>query len=758
MSSSGDGATTADPFRLDQTLPRDLTASVVVFLVALPLCLGVALASGAPLFSGILAGIIGGLVVGALSGSHTSVSGPAAGLTAVVAAQIAALGSFEAFLAAVVLAGALQVGIAVIRGGSIAAYFPSSVIKGLLSAIGLILILKQIPHLLGHDADPLGEMSFVQPDQETTFSELWQTLIHLHPGAALIGLGSLLLLVAWDRIAFLKSSPVPAPLLVVLFGVVGAQLLEPLGGAWAIGISHLVQVPVADGARGLLGLLTHPDLSSFARPEVYVAGVTIALVASLETLLNLEAVDALDRFKRHSDPNRELLAQGVGNLTAGAVGGLPVTSVIVRSSVNIQSGARTRLSTLLHGGLLLGCVALLPHWLNRIPLSALAAILLVTGFKLASPSLFRDMWREGRAQFLPFLVTVGAIVLTDLLMGILIGLANATAFILYSNAQRPIRRFRERHIGGEVLRIEMANQVSFLARAALLRALDEVPAGGHVMLDASETDYIDPDVLTLIHDYERETAPTRGVRVSLKGFKDHYEPLEDRIQFVDFSSRELQSQLEPRQVLDVLEEGNERFRTGNRLTRDLTRQMSQTAQGQYPLAAVLSCIDSRTPVELLFDLGLGDVFSVRIAGNVARSKVLGSLEYSCVVAGAKLVVVMGHTSCGAVNAAVDLLHSDDPIAEATGCGNLDVLIHAIQACVPAEVAERSRAMDAGERRAFADEIAKRNVLATLRNIRQESPALDKLVNEGRVGIVGAMYDVQTGRVTFLPEEQRVDPA
>ncbi len=750
------GSTAADPFRPAQTIPRDLTSAIVVFLVALPLCLGIALASGAPLFSGILAGIVGGLVVGSLSGSHTSVSGPAAGLTAVVAGQIAALGSFDVFLASVVLAGALQVGIGVARGGSIAAYFPSSVIKGLLSAIGLILILKQIPHLFGHDADPLGQMSFIQPDEENTFSGLTQTLNHLHPGAALIGLASLFLLVAWERIAVLRSSPIPAPLLVVVFGVAASELfLTPLGGSWPIEASHLVQVPVAGGPAGFFGLLTPPDLSAFARSEVYVAGVTIALVASLETLLNLEAVDALDQFKRHSDPNRELLAQGVGNMTAGAIGGLPVTSVIVRSSVNVQSGARTRLSTIVHGGLLLVCVATLPQWLNRIPLSALAAILLVTGFKLASPALFRQMWNEGRAQFLPFMVTVAAIVLTDLLTGILIGLANATAFILYSNAQRPIRSFREKHGGEDVTRIALANQVSFLARAALLRALDETPRGGHVMLDATQTDYIDPDVLTMIHDFGRETAPKRGVTLSLKGLKDHYDSLDDRIGYVDYSSREVQSKLEPRQVLELLREGNERFRTGNRIVRDLSRQMSQTAQAQYPMAAVLSCIDSRAPVEMLFDLGLGDAFSVRIAGNVARSKVLGSLEYACVVAGAKLVLVMGHTSCGAVRTAVDLMHSEDSIAEATGCNNLDVLIGAIQESVPGELGGLARDLSDDEKRAFADEVARRNVLQTIRTIRRESPALDKLIVEGRIGIIGGMYDVQDGTVSFLPAEQGV---
>jgi len=734
---------------LDKTLPRDLVSSVVVFLVALPLCLGIALASGAPLFSGLVAGIVGGIVVGLLSGSHTSVSGPAAGLTAVVAAQIASLGSFEAFLTAVVMAGILQIGLSLAHGGFIAAYFPSSVIKGLLAAIGVILILKQIPHLLGHDADPVGEMAFVQPDSETTFSELGRIFFELHPGAALVGLGALFILIAWDRIKLLKGSIVPPQLVVVIIGVAVAQLLPGLGPDWAIGSSHLVQVPVANGASEFVGLLVQPDFSVLRESTVYLAAITIALVASLETLLNLEAVDALDPEQRRSDPNRELLAQGVGNLTCGLIGGLPVTSVIVRGSVNIQSGARTRLSTIFHGILLLVCVALVPTVLNLIPLSALAAILIVTGFKLASPALFRAMAGQGRTQFLPFVVTVVAIVFTDLLIGIAIGLANATAFILYSNARRPLRRFKEQHVGGELLRIELANQVSFLNRASLMHALDEIPTDGHVMIDASQTDYIDPDVLSLIQDYAHQTAPARGVLVSLKGFKSRYEQLEDRMQFVDYSTRELQSQLTAAKVWDLLEEGNERFRSGNPLTRDLTRQMEFTAEGQYPMAAVLSCIDSRTPAELLFDLGLGDIFSVRIAGNVAREKVLGSLEYATVVAGAKLILVLGHTSCGAVNAAVDLAGIEGSIADATGCDNLDVLIRAIQASIPTDAPKPAKDAVQHEKNAFADEVARRNVLSTIAKIRLESPAIEKLIQSGQIGILGAIYDVRTGRVDFM---------
>ncbi|HEY1084516.1 MAG TPA: SulP family inorganic anion transporter [Prosthecobacter sp.] len=733
-----------------KTVPRDLTSGLVVFLVALPLCLGVALASNAPLFSGILAGIVGGILVGFLSGSHTSVSGPAAGLTAVVAAQIASLGSFDAFLVAVVLAGVMQIILGVCRAGFIAAFFPSSVIKGLLAAIGVILILKQIPHVIGHDADPMGDKSFLQPDNENTFTELAKAWFDIQPGAALVGVLSILLLIVWDRVKFLKKSPIPAPLAVVLFGVVGAVILQRMGAYWAIGSSHLVQVPVSNSPQEFLGFLTYPDFGVLGNPKVYIAAVTIAIVASLETLLNLEAVDKLDPEQRSSPPNRELLAQGVGNVAVGLIGGLPMTSVIVRSSVNINAGVKTKLSAIWHGVLLLGCVMLVPNWLNMIPLSALAAILLMTGLKLASPKLLKQMWNEGKTQFLPFIITVVAIVLTDLLVGILIGLAVSIGFILHSNVRRPLKKVMEKHAtGDEVLRIELANQVSFFNRASLDETLRSVPRNGHVLIDARNTDYIDPDILDLITDFKNTTAGAHGVEMSLIGFKDKYPALEDRIQYVDFSSREVQDSLTPQRVLEIFQEGNERFRNGNRLTRDLGRQVDATAAGQFPMGVVLTCIDSRTPSELIFDLGLGDIFSVRIAGNIARDKVLGSMEYSCAVAGAKLILVMGHTSCGAVNAAVDLICSNKTAAEATGCVNLDSLITEIQQSVDLSTCKKPGEWATGEKAAYSNEVSRRNVLRTMRMIRERSSTLDGLVREGRIAIVGALYDVSTGQVSFF---------
>ncbi|HLT39955.1 MAG TPA: SulP family inorganic anion transporter, partial [Enhygromyxa sp.] len=539
-------------------IARDMIASVVVFLVALPLCLGIALASGAPLISGLVAGIVGGIVVGSLSGSHTSVSGPAAGLTAVVLAQIATLGSFDAFLLAVVFAGVIQLGLGLARAGALSSFVPNSVINGLLAAIGVILILKQIPHVFGRDTDPEGEMRFEQPDRENTFSELLEITDSLHFGAAMVGLLSLLLLVVWERYKPLKQSRMPAPLVVVVLGLGLGALFEQLGGKWAISTSHLVQVPVVNGIGGLAGLLQFPDFSHWNNPGIYTAAVTIAIVASLESLLNLEAVDKLDPEQRASPPNRELFAQGVGNITAGLLGGIPVTAVIVRGSVNINAGAASKGSAIIHGLLLLLSVALLPTLLNKIPLACLAAILLVTGFKLASPKLIRQMWQGGKDQFIPFATTVLAIVFTDLLIGLGIGMAVSIGFILHRHARKPLRRIAEKHLDGEVLHIRLPEQVTFLNHISIELTLDNIPREARVLLDAEGTDYIDPDVLSLIREFRDVTAPARNIRLSMLGFADKYE-FDDEIQFVDYSTRELQDRVTPAQVLEILRTGNERF-------------------------------------------------------------------------------------------------------------------------------------------------------------------------------------------------------
>lgn len=729
------------------SLGRDLIAGLVVFLVALPLCLGIAHASGAPLMSGLVSGIVGGLVVGALSSSPISVSGPAAGLAAIVVAQHKQLGSFDAFLMAVVIAGAMQVVLGLLRGGLVANFVPNNVLKGLLAAIGVLLILKQLPHLLGHDADYEGDEAFEQADGDNTFTAIATAFGRFLPGAAFVGFSSLVVLVAWEK-SRLKKLLVPGPLVAVLVGVLVNEVMVAVGSGWAIAPSHLVEVPVV-GAEGLrfVDLLKFPAFGRIFETSVLMAGLTLFAVASLETLLNLEATEKLDPLRRPSHPNRELVAQGVGNMIAGLIGGLPMTSVIVRSSVNVNAGGRTRWSAIAHGVLLLVSVLFLARWINHIPLSALAAVLIVTGWKLAHPTLFVQKWRAGLVQFAPFLATVLAIVLTDLLKGVLIGLGVSLLFVFVRNLRGGFRVIRESHVGGTVHRIEFQSQVSFLNRARLLSLLSRFQEGDHVALDARQADYVDTDLLSLVREFAEESAPARGIVVSLIGFQDRYQ-LQDVVQYVDYTTREVQATLTPAQVLQILREGNERFQSGNRLNRDHARQVASTKSGQHPMAIVVSCIDSRAPAELLFDVGIGDIFSCRLAGNVARRKALGSIEFACKVAGSRLVVVLGHTRCGAVKATCEFVGKGiDPAS--TGMTNLPAITSVIGESVHEEM-KRDPGHDFMDP-AFVDRVTATHVGHTIEWIIANSSTVMAMLQAGELGLIGAIYDITTGRVEFLPQ-------
>ncbi len=730
---------------------KDLLAGLAVFLVAVPTSLGIAQTLNLPLASGIIAGIVGGVLVGLLSGSHTSVSGPSPGLIGLLLAQLAVLQSFEALLMALVIAGWIQIVLGVAGAGFLSSFVPRDVIRGLLAALGVILILKQLPHLLGHDSDPEGEMSFWQPDRQTTFSELSAMTGDYQIGAAVVGILSVVVLLAWDYRRPKQLGFLPGALLVVLLGVVLQALFGRLGGGWQITGIQLLQVPLEIGPDGIADLFRHPDFSVRPEPSVYFAGAMIALVASLETMVNLQAVDHIDTRRRRSPVNREFVAQGVGNLTCGLIGGLPMASLVVHSSVNIHAGGRSRRATIFHGLFFFVFVLFLPQVLNLIPLASLAAILFVTGIKLIRPAQVRRMWDGGRSQFVPFLVTVLAIVFTDLVYGVLIGLSVSLGFILHDNLRRPLRRIVEKHLNEEVLHIELGTQVSFLSAGVLDRTLAELPDGTHVHLDATDTEYIDPDILMMIKEFCDFTASQRNIKVSLTGFNGDHQLL-DQIQFVDYSSRELQSAISPAQVLKIMQEGNERFRTGNRLPRDLRAQIHGSAFGQFPLAVVLSCIDSRTPVEVILDLGLGDIFSVRVAGNVTGPNLLGSMEYGTAVAGAKLIVVMGHTSCGAVNAAVKLAHGPDDYEQATGCQNLAPIVDKIKMSIDRDDWLRQQEASAEDKAAYADEVAKANVLRVLGDILVESRTIKRLVDEGRVALIGAMYDVKTAEIEFFVDD------
>ncbi len=498
-------------------LKSDIPASIVVFFVALPLCLGIALASGAPLFSGLIAGIIGGIVVGALSGSNIGVSGPAAGLAAIVLTAIGALGGYQNFLVAVVIGGVIQLIFGVLKAGIIGYYFPSSVIKGMLTGIGIIIILKQIPHFFGYDPDPEGDWSFFQVDGENTFSEILNTINNISPGATLIAIIGLGILILWDRVLIKKAKffqLVQGPVVAVAVGIIYYVLTanhEVLG----ISEEHLVSVPIPDGISSFIGQFSFPNFSAITNPQVWVTGFTIALVASLETLLCVEATDKLDPHKNVTPTNRELLAQGTGNIISGMIGGLPITQVIVRSSANIQSGGRTKLSAIIHGFFLLFSVILIPTLLNMIPLSVLAAILFIVGYKLAKPALFKKMYDLGWKQSIPFFVTVIGIIFTDLLIGIGLGLGVGIIVILLKSYQNShFLHIEENPEGKNRIKMTLAEEVTFFNKGAILKELDNLPKNTLLEINVLNTRYLDNDIIEILEDF-RYKAKDRNIDIKL---------------------------------------------------------------------------------------------------------------------------------------------------------------------------------------------------------------------------------------------------
>lgn len=715
---------------------KDALSGLVVFLVALPLCLGIALASGAPILSGILAGIVGGIVVGFLSGSHISVAGPAAGLTAVILVQLEQLGgNYAAFLLCIIFAGGLQILFGLFKLGFFANYIPNNVILGLLAAIGVILIATQIPYLLG-----LGNFSW---------RELWidqgiNPNIQLDVGAMAIGLLSVVVILVWDKTP-LKKLVLPSALIAVLVAAVLNYVLTYLQSPWAIQTENLIQLPNLLNATE--SAFIFPDWSALTNPLIYTGAITLAVVASLETLLNLEAADKLDPHKRASPPNRELWAQGTGNIISGLIGGMPITSVIVRSSVNANTGARSKCSTIIHGILLLLAVLFFVPLMNMIPLSALAAILILTGFKLTHPGLFKKLYQQGWTQFIPFMITLVAILLTDLLVGILIGLASSIVFILYGNLHKGVRVYREKHLHGVITRIELPSQVTFLNRASLISALERVHKHEKLVIDATQSDSIDPDIYQVIQEYQNETAIKRQIDLKLIGFKQHYQELDDAVLDIDISTRDLQSKLKPSDVLKLLKEGNQRFVRNERLQRDIYRQIRVTAdEGQHPIAAVLGCMDSRAPTEMLFDVGIGDLFSLRIAGNVAGQKVLGSLEFACQAKGAKVIVVLGHTDCGAVTSACQLALQKQSVADIKEMPHIQYVLGPLMHSV-------DNVYDIMQPRsltpAFIDQVTAMNVHYNIQYIIKHSAVLREMLEHQQIDIVGAIYDVKTGKVNFL---------
>ena len=562
-------------------LKSDFASGLVVFLVALPLCLGIALASGAPLFSGIIAGVVGGIVVGYLSQSHLSVSGPAAGLTAIVLTAITDLGAFNVFLLAVLIAGIIQLALGFLKAGSISNYFPTNVIEGMLAGIGVIIILKQIPHAFGYDADYEGDETFTQADGQNTFSELFNVIDHIHLGAVVITIISLIILIMWPKVDALKRIKlVPPALVAVIVSILLNEFFISTGNSLAISKSHLVSLPVPTTLEEFKSIIILPDFTAITNSKVWVVAFTIAVVASIETLLCIEAADRMDALKRYTNTNVELKAQGIGNIVSSLLGGLPMTSVVVRTSANNDAGAKSKMSTIIHGVLLLISVLAIPVVLNKIPLATLAAVLLLVGYKLAVPNIkhfahnmpkevnllmfsivaaiigytnsvgvvvisvllavtvlillycvykasnsieFKKKITRNQYIYFPFFATTLAVVFTDLLKGVALGMIISIIFVLRGNMKRAYNFRKEEYKDGDIIHIDLAQEVSFLNKAAVKTTLNSIPENSKVVINASDTVYIAHDVLDLIKEFKKIRAKEENIKVKLVGFKKVYE-------------------------------------------------------------------------------------------------------------------------------------------------------------------------------------------------------------------------------------------
>ncbi len=711
----------------------DFIAAIVVFLVAVPFCLGIALASGTPLISGVLSGIIGGIVVGCLSGSHVSVSGAAAGIPAVTAAAIVQLGHFDVFLLALFLAGCLQMLIGYVRAGFLADYIPASVVQGLLCAIGILLIVKQLPIAFTH-ASNLTELKMYLLDMSEgiEFNDIY---FHINSGAALISFVSIIILVYFDKSRHQWIKTIPGPIVVVLASVLLNESFILTDSWLAQTTPKLVNIPMHESLSEFYTQMHSPSWSSWANPKVYFYAVLLTIVASLESLLNLKAGEKLDKTRRYCSKDKELLAQGVGNILAGLIGGIPIASGIARTSVNIETGAKTKLSTILHGLFILFTVILIPTTLNRIPLSSLATILMYTGYKLTKPTIYKHMYHQGLERFVPFITTLLGIVAVNLLAGILIGLVVSLFFILKSNSQARLDIIKEIYPNGITNRLILPQQTTFLNKASLIAELDSIPRKSQLIIDARYSDYIDKEIIEFIKDFQDAQAPHREISLNLTGFKDNYD-IHNFIDFINVTTYDVQSVLLPHQVLTILQEGNQRFLKERRIHRSFKSDIQFTATTQHPIAVVLGCIDSRVPVETIFDMSFGDLFCIRVAGNVVNDDVLASIEYACHVVGAKLLVVLGHTRCGAIMAACDNVEQ----------GHITQLLAKIK---PAIAAETQTTHDRnGQNATFVHNVTELNISNTLQHVYHESNILRLMINQGDIGMVGALYDVNTGAVHF----------
>ncbi|MFN4994642.1 MAG: SulP family inorganic anion transporter [Bacteroidota bacterium] len=634
----------------NENLKYDLPAGVAVFFVAVPLCLGIAHASGAPLISGLISGVIGGIVVGMLSNSSLSVSGPAAGLTAIVLAGIAKLGSFEAFLLATFLAGVIQIMLGLLRTGAVADYIPTTVIKGMLSAIGLILIIKQFPHMIGYDVEEMGVEEFTLTSQDVndnytqssanehnSFTVFINSLDNLNMGVMVIGLFSLFFLIVWDQFFQKRYRTIPGSLLVVMLGVLLNSSLDIITGGRLLQQHHLVHIPAIQSISEFLYASHFPILHDLTNYKVYLTAFTIAIVASIETLLSVEAIDKLDPLKRKTPANRELVAQGIGNVLCGLLGGLPMTAVIVRGSVNVSAGARTKQSAIFHGFLIIVAVVFFASLINKIPLASLAAVLIYTGYKLLNPAQLIHMYKKGWNQVAPFILSMTAIVLTDLLMGVMIGLIISAIFIVKEDYKGTILKVIDM---GRRKRIILGENITFLHRHRFIEFLSEVKPGTIVEIDGSKNYFVDDDILELLEEF-KVTARQNNIELIIGGLKH-----------MESNKEELKKSME--ESYERLFKNNEKWVT-DKLKLNPT-YFTNLAKGQTPQYLFIGCSDSRVPANEITGTEPGEMFVQRnIANMVVHTDVnlMSVLQYSVEVLNVKHVIVCGHYGCGGVKAAMD---------------------------------------------------------------------------------------------------------
>lgn len=714
-------------------LNKDIPAGIVVFLVALPLCLGIALASGAPLISGLISGIIGGVVIGYLSKSGTSISGPAASVSAVVLLAIKDLGSFELFLGALIIAGLIQIVLGAVRAGILADYMPTSIIKGLLAGIGIILILSQIPYAIGYEFDKSKMLNYSEDYLGNAPAMISEFLNAFTIGSIVISLISLGILIFWAKTPLKNFKLIPPALVVVILGVLLNQLFKfTLPFLYLDGI-HLVNIPEVDSIGTFF---TFPDFSGYDNPKVWTTALTLAIIASISTLLNIEATDNIDKLKRRTPPNRELIAQGVGNTLSGFLGGIAITSVIVRSSVNIEAGGQTKLSTIIHGLLLLVSVLFLSSVINLIPLASLAAILLVVGYKLASISVFKSLYKRGWNQFLPFVLTVVFIVLTDVLTGVLIGSALSIFFLLRSNYYNPFYIENIKYVQDEVIKLELSNEVSFFNKASIKNTLWSVPDNSKVLIDATFTSYIDPDVIDILNDFQNTVAMDHNIDVNIIGLKDKY-VLGEEIDFYKNTKAEIKAKTTPIEILEYLKEGSTTFASRNLMSRKVTSTNLIEHLNEDPLAVVVTSVDLREPLNMMLNTTIGDLVSLRSAGHIIDAQSILNLEISSRDQGAKLVLFYGNSDNSIIKKALKNHLENTP-------SNLSSLIdNALKSTQFSERDLKSESIDT-----LANEIVNFNIEKAKADLVNNSGYFKETISKGTVGIASAFFNREDQSIVF----------